>query len=261
MGLSDAGGRAHKPLLPLGPEGKVIGTSLSTVVYIPTVDDDVRPSLRAAKPGRQSRLKIAKPAIVAFFERSEKRVYSPAELRKIFGIHRYDWQLPRSTTETQFIAFLLAATSLRSVGLQGSAAHSKRYVWGKASPYELALSLRTSAYLSHGTAMFLHGLTEQISTTIYVNQEQSPKPEPSGRLSQESVDLAFSRTQRESTLAYSFDHHKALILSGKHTADLEVGSIAGPEGELLRATKLERTLIDIVVRPVYAGGVYQVLEA
>jgi hypothetical protein len=109
--------------------------------------------------------------------------------------------------------------------------------------------------------MFLHGLTEQISTTIYVNQEQSPKPEPSGRLSQESVDLAFSRTQRESTLAYSFDHHKALILSGKHTADLEVGSIAGPEGELLRATKLERTLIDIVVRPVYAGGVYQVLEA
>jgi hypothetical protein len=31
--------------------------------------------------------------------------------------------------------------------------------------------------------------------------------------------------------------------------------------ETLDATKLERTLIDIAVRPAYAGGVYQVLNA
>jgi predicted transcriptional regulator of viral defense system len=33
------------------------------------------------------------------------------------------------------------------------------------------------------------------------------------------------------------------------------------DGEELSVTKLERTLIDIAVRPAYAGGVYQVLEA
>ena len=32
-------------------------------------------------------------------------------------------------------------------------------------------------------------------------------------------------------------------------------------GQEFLATKLERTLIDIVVRPSYGGGVYQVLEA
>ena len=35
----------------------------------------------------------------------------------------------------------------------------------------------------------------------------------------------------------------------------------GPAGELLDATKPERTLVDIAVRPVYAGGVHKVLEA
>jgi predicted transcriptional regulator of viral defense system len=51
-----------------------------------------------------------------------------------------------------------------------------------------------------------------------------------------------------------------LLLNGKHTERLEVGSIV-LQGETLEVTKLERTLIDIAVRPAYAGGVYQVLEA
>ena len=33
------------------------------------------------------------------------------------------------------------------------------------------------------------------------------------------------------------------------------------DGETLDVTRLERTLIDIAVRPAYGGGVYQVLEA
>lgn len=52
-----------------------------------------------------------------------------------------------------------------------------------------------------------------------------------------------------------------MILSGKNTGRLEVGSVAVNEFESVPATKLERTLIDIAVRPAYAGGVYQVLEA
>lgn len=35
----------------------------------------------------------------------------------------------------------------------------------------------------------------------------------------------------------------------------------GPEGETVRVTGVERTLIDAAVRPVYAGGVYEVLNA
>ena len=40
-----------------------------------------------------------------------------------------------------------------------------------------------------------------------------------------------------------------------------MGVLQGPEGEQLPATKLERTLIDLAVRPQYSGGVQRVLDA
>jgi hypothetical protein len=62
---------------------------------------------------------------------------------------------------------------------------------------------------------------------------------------------------------YHFDIYRAVILNGKHTDRLEVSQMSAPEGsgELLEVTKIERTLIDIAVRPAYAGGVEQVLAA
>jgi len=52
-----------------------------------------------------------------------------------------------------------------------------------------------------------------------------------------------------------------VLLSGKNTGRLEVGPIAADTGEPIDVTRLERTLIDVTVRPAYAGGIYQVLEA
>jgi len=51
------------------------------------------------------------------------------------------------------------------------------------------------------------------------------------------------------------------VISGKDTGRLGVAPLTGMEGEKLDVTTLERTLIDITVRPAYAGGVYQVFEA
>ena len=97
---------------------------------------------------------------------------------------------------------------------------------------------------------------------IYVNHEQSPKLESDGSaMSQESIDKAFSRAHRVSTFSYNHDDVKFLILNGKHTGRLEVGALPLNAKEDLAVTKVERTLIDITVRPAYAGGVYQVLEA
>jgi hypothetical protein len=95
-----------------------------------------------------------------------------------------------------------------------------------------------------------------------VNKEQSKKPAPNpSSITQESLSRAFSAPQRESNYLFTYEHLRVIILSGKHTDRLEVGEVAGPHGEALDVTKLERTLIDIAVRPTYAGGVYQVLEA
>jgi predicted transcriptional regulator of viral defense system len=135
-----------------------------------------------------------------------------------------------------------------------------RYVWKDASPFALGLSLGRGSYLSHGSAVLLHGLTQQISKTIYVNKEQSPKPTPTGSLSQEAIDRAFRNQPRASRYQFRFDGHTATLLSGKNTGRLEVTQI-DENGERLDVTKLERTLIDIAVRPVYAGGVFEVLKA
>jgi hypothetical protein len=51
-----------------------------------------------------------------------------------------------------------------------------------------------------------------------------------------------------------------VVVSGKSTGRLEVAPLR-VDREEHEVTKLERTLIDIAVRPVYAGGVFQVLEA
>jgi hypothetical protein len=98
-----------------------------------------------------------------------------------------------------------------------------------------------------------------------VNKEQSDKPwqhAPETReLSQGAVDRAFSNAPRVSNFVFKYANYRVVLLSGKHTGRLEVATLQDPNSEPIDATKLERTLIDIAVRPVYAGGVFQVLDA
>lgn len=160
------------------------------------------------------------------------------------------------------LEYLLEEGILQQVDLESTRYPSfRRYILQGATAFEVALSLRGGSYLSHASAVFLHGLTEQLPLRIYVNREQSPKPEPEGGLTQAALTRAFSRPGRETTYVLSGPGYEVLLLSGKSTANLEVGTLKGIQGEALTVTKLERTLIDITVRPTYAGGVYQVLEA
>ena len=167
-----------------------------------------------------------------------------------------------SVGEDQFLDYLLEEGLLQLVELRNEKYPSfRRYALKDATAFEIALSLRKGSYLSHGSAVFLHGLTDQLPLRIYVNREQSPKPSPEGPLTQSAVDKAFSRPARETAYTFSGPTYEIALLNGKYTDRLEVGRLSGPDGELLDVTKLERTLIDITVRPNYAGGVYQVLEA
>ena len=211
----------------------------------------------------QSRLQIAKSDIVKAFEDTGKRVFWPSDISQILEQNRVFWRLARNTTTAKFLEFLRKKTDLHLEYLEPlnhpNVAGISRYVWKEASAYEIALSMKREAYLCHGTAMFLHGLTEQIPSRIYVNSEQSPKP-GSGRLTQEGINRAFAGKQRESQFIFKFGDSEALLLWGKNTGQLEVIDMEYA-GTKLRVTGLERTLIDIAVRPSYAGGVFQVLDA
>lgn len=208
----------------------------------------------------RSRLQIAKADIISYFEQRSENVLWPSDISAALSEQRAFWRLAVSTSTSQFIDFLLKSTPLQKVVLTSDHyGDVTRYVWGKASEYQIALSLKRKSYLSHGSAVFLHGLTNELPTVIYVNQEQSAK-QGSSTLSQEGIHRAFRGSQRQSKLVYRYLNYQISVIAGKNTGDLGVTTLDA-NGERLRVTNVERTLIDIAVRPAYAGGVFQVLEA
>ena len=213
-------------------------------------------------PRPLSRIEIAKPDIVKLFNENSKRVYTKSDLARILSSNRGFWRLTQGTTVNYFVDFLLAKSKMTELSLTSpNYPGFVRYAWGEVSEFQVALSVRPRAYLSHGTAISLHGLTDQIPKTIYANQEQSPKPTPSGELTQGSIDRAFANQQRKSGYVLEHKQWRIILLSGKNTGNLGVVRVAGPLQEELDVTNIERTLIDVAVRPIYAGGVFQVLEA
>lgn len=209
----------------------------------------------------RSRLSLAKNALLEAFEQSGQRIYRRKDLSEMLARNREQWKLTSSTTTPGFLAYLLDKTELREITLSSEIyGEVTRYVWKDPSPYEVFLSLKPHSYLCHASAIFLHGLTSMIPEMIYVNSEQTPKPSGGG-LNQQSLNRAFANKQRQSKLTYSFGSHIATYLSGKHSNRLGVVGKVGDRGALLPVTDIERSLIDAVVRPGYAGGLENVLQA
>jgi predicted transcriptional regulator of viral defense system len=213
-------------------------------------------------PRKPAKMDLAASKIFQLMDTASNRVYKYSQITAILESNRSVWNLPNYISTHHFVDFLTKRGKLAQVEITSGTQAVVRYTWGQVSPFAAALSLRPSSYLSHGSAVFLHGLTQQIPNTIYVNKEQSSKPSSnSSSLTQHSLELAFSRPQRRSNYSFSYENSNILLLSGKNTGRLEVVPLSTTTGETLDVTGLERTLIDITVRPAYAGGVYQVLEA
>ncbi len=208
------------------------------------------------------KIDTALPAMTAYLDQLPQRVFQPRELTRLLAAQVDQWGLPTTISSRQCLERLTREGSLQRVILASEDYPPlTRYVWREASPYALALSIKPGAFLSHGSAVFLHGLNDQLPKTIYVNKEQSEKPSPTGELSQGAMDRAFASPQRRSRYVFVWGDNRMVVLSGKQTQRLEVGTVTGPNGERLEATTVARTLVDIAVRPDYAGGVYQVLAA
>lgn len=207
-------------------------------------------------------LEASKDAIIRYFDARRPRAYKLADLRDAIHEQSEALQLPPGTRASEVMAMLEREGLLREAQLHSDEYRDiTRYLWKDCTPIEIASTVRDAAYMSHGTAVFLHGLTQQLPRTFYVNYEQTPKPAPRGTLTQEAVDRAFRGKQRSSRYTWQFESNRFTVLSGKHTGHYGVEEMKGPSGEPLRVAGLERTLVDIAVRPTYAGGLYEVLEA
>lgn len=207
-----------------------------------------------------------KPLIVKYFEELNKNILSMSEIKMILTMNRGNWTIPKITTANEFINFLLDKDVVEEIIINTPQRVITKYTFGKVSPFEIATSIRSGSYLSHYSAAFLHQLTENVPKTIYTNLEQSPKGVEKERLLQENIDTAFSRpmrlTNQIATFEYEGKEYKVYLLNGKSQKRLGVEKISS--FNLLKpcdTTNLERTLLDIVVRPIYAGGVEEVLQA
>src|SRR5690606_36037811 len=91
----------------------------------------------------------------------------------------------------------------------------KRYSWGPSDLRAIALSVRRNSYLTHQSAVCFHSLTDIIPHRIFINAEQSPKPQGKSSLTQHGIDTAFSRRPRVSNLIYQCEDQEIVVLAGK----------------------------------------------
>jgi len=210
---------------------------------------------------RLTRFQVAKRDIVDFFEEYNKDIFSYSEISLILNQNRKFWRLPESQSTFKFIDQLTTFTKLKRYEFDFPWKKYTKFTWGDVSIYKLCLNLHQNSYFTHYTALYWHNLTDQIPKTIYVNFEQSQKRSGYNKLIQENINRAFKNPQRITTNVAEIGDYKICLLNGKYTNNQGVTEIETRENEKIILTDIERTLIDIVVRPSYSGGIHEVLNA
>lgn len=217
-----------------------------------------------------SRIQIAKPDILKEFSQGPS-VLRLRDVAEILNQNREFWRLTKSMSLTAFVRFMTEKTDLRSVSYRFPQRHVSGYTWGDVPILETLLGLVEDSYLSHYTALRVHGLTEQVPKTIYFTKEKSSASalgrEANELYDQSAIDTAFSHPPRASKneLELTKEQVRVVMLESAYQGSLGVtaGEVnwGGSRPLNLRYTSLERTMIDVVVRPFYAGGVFEVAKA
>ncbi len=204
-----------------------------------------------------------KETIISYFNNRKNIVFTKNMLHAILFDYRSKWNAGINLGINDFLKFLEEECGLQQVVLEFPKHNINRYVFKKdISPYKIACSIKSSGYFSHYSAMFLNGLTEQIPQSIFFNIEQSDKSSFSyNNLTQDQIDKAFSKEPKLTNQIAQYNEYKLHLLTGKFTGNLGVINLEEQEVDQIQVTGLERTLIDIAVRPNYSGGIYEVLKA
>jgi predicted transcriptional regulator of viral defense system len=208
----------------------------------------------------KTRLSISKADIVKHFDSLENKCLDIKTISAILEENRDFWRLGNVGVNL-FIDYLIEKGDLKKHVIKFKQRTYPRFSWGDVSAYKILLSIHPKSYLSHYTAMYFHGLTDQLPKTIYLNIEQKLKGKTAGGLTQERITAAFKKTTRLSTNIAAFQNYQIRLLNGKNTENTGVVDTKDENNDIIRITDLERTLIDIAVRPEYAGGPTEVLHA
>jgi predicted transcriptional regulator of viral defense system len=209
------------------------------------------------------KLEDALPNIIKSLDKSRRAILTRSEMQQLVAGNAEEWSLnQRSITTARVINFLWEKQHLKEYVFEFPTRKETRYVIGDITNFELAQSLKPNAYIAHQAAMYINKLTNSSPKTIHINVEQAKHhPRNKGSLTQEGIDRAFKNKVRISNEIAEANKVRVCITHGQKTDDLGIVKKKGPSGELLRVTNVERTLIDIARRPIYAGGIKEALSA
>jgi predicted transcriptional regulator of viral defense system len=202
-------------------------------------------------------------------------VLAPASIRKVYDALRNQGYLLQRVTLSEFTRYILSPEE----GLFRELRLVRKYD-GKevvrliprsqpVSPYAIALSLSTHAYVSHYSALYLHGLTLNVPKPIYVKSRRTKDKNPpheAGELTQEQLDSAFSIPARMTRNIYTFDYegttHEVYLLEKSAEVDKGITKVSAPHAPSgIAVSGVEKTLVECVVKTNYAGGAGEVLDA
>ena len=212
----------------------------------------------------KARIQIAKADIVAYFDGLKSSVLRFKEIAAILSAQRGVWRLAQSMHTAEFIKFLSQYSKLKKFEFEFPHRSETCYTWGDAPVFAVLLHIKQGGYFSHYTAMHMHGLTEQVPKSVYLTVERTTPTPGETVIDQGQINEAFARPPRVSNNVVELAGRRIYLLSGQQSKNLGVVAQEVNEGESTvvgRVTDLERTLIDITVRPFYAGGVFEVAKA
>ena len=215
----------------------------------------------ASKKRLLSKLENSKEKIEAAIDNASIRVFRPNHLLSFLKNNEmleFDFGIV-STVSDDVISFLLDKSHLKKVKFLTPRPETL-YLWRTPNEYELMPILRPKGYYTHLSAMYFHSLLDDQPQNLYFNHEQQSRPR-AGNLEQGRIDNAFKKKQRITKSRTKYDGKEFWLLNGKQTGDYGVITLRIFDNIDIRVTDVERTLIDITVRPAYAGGVKSVLEA
>ena len=207
------------------------------------------------------RLVEKKQVIEQCFDNANVEVVNQTDLNALLTKLRGELNLPKNMSLTYIAQFLCTHSKLKKYTLDFPYRTETRFTWRDQHTLRLLQTVKPGAYFTHHTAMSFHSLAETQPEKIYLNYEQRPHLRES-ELEQKNIDGAFKRKPRHSNNSTTVDGKMVILINGMNTRLLGVEQIVvNPDEELaffVSATNLERTLLDIVVRPQYSGGVASV---
>jgi hypothetical protein len=201
--------------------------------------------------------------ITKYFDSQPKLAFTDANLLKIFEKEKKDWGFKNSISPERILADFLKSDFFKTKAyIDQKGAKRTIYYFNTEDELSILSAISAGGYFAYHTALKLHGLTSTKKDTYYLTKERNTYEEApdDNELSQESIDYSFSNPQRGSTNIHLYKRKRIMVTSGKRLDGLGIITKIIP-GINYQYTDLERTLIDIAVRPKYSGGSLNVLKA